>query len=44
MLLQALIFDFDGLIIDTESTTYRAWQEAFNRFGIELPLSVWATL
>jgi len=42
MTLQAIIFDFDGLIIDTETTTYQAWREAFARYELELPLSVWS--
>jgi HAD superfamily hydrolase (TIGR01509 family) len=40
---QALVFDFDGLILDTEVPDYQAWREIYQRFGAELPLSVWAT-
>jgi len=39
---QAIIFDFDGLIVDTETPTYQAWKEAFERYALELPLSVWS--
>ena len=33
---RALIFDFDGLILDTESTEYRAISELFSDHGQEL--------
>ena len=39
---QAIIFDFDGLIVDTETPTYQAWKEAFERYSLELPLSIWS--
>jgi HAD superfamily hydrolase (TIGR01509 family) len=39
--LRALIFDFDGLIVDTESPAYHAWQELYRRHGQELPLELW---
>jgi len=37
-----LIFDFDGLILDTESVSYRSWSEIFASHGTELPLSEWS--
>ena len=40
-MIRALIFDFDGLILDTEGPDYRAWQEVFQEYGQDLPLSVW---
>lgn len=39
--LRAVIFDFDGLIIDTESAEFHAWQEIFRRHGVELALADW---
>ena len=41
--IQALVFDFDGLILDTELPIYRAWHELFERHGAQ-PLSIdeWA--
>jgi HAD superfamily hydrolase (TIGR01509 family) len=36
---QALVFDFDGLIIDTESPIFTAWQEEFAAHGCP-PLTV----
>jgi HAD superfamily hydrolase (TIGR01509 family) len=37
----AIIFDFDGLILDTESCEYRAWTEVFRRRGVSLALEEW---
>jgi putative hydrolase of the HAD superfamily len=39
--LQGLIFDFDGLIVDTETARYYAWKEVIEAHGVELPLSFW---
>ena len=41
---QALVFDFDGLILDTETAALTAWQEAFREHGHELSLERWATI
>lgn len=38
MNLKGLIFDFDGLIIDTESPRYHAWQEVYNSHGLTFSL------
>ncbi len=40
-MVRALIFDFDGLIVDTENPTYQAWREVYEAFGCELPLEKW---
>ncbi len=40
--MRALVFDFDGLIVDTESSDLRAWQEIYADHGAELDLQVWA--
>jgi beta-phosphoglucomutase-like phosphatase (HAD superfamily) len=37
----AFIFDFDGLLVDTESSALRAWREQFAVRDIEFPLEVW---
>jgi HAD superfamily hydrolase (TIGR01509 family) len=37
-----LIFDFDGLILDTESVSFQAWTEIFESHRATLPLSEWA--
>lgn len=39
--MQALIFDFDGTILDTESTEFQAWQEVYQEYGLELSLDYW---
>jgi len=37
-----LIFDFDGLILDTETAAFQTWTEIYKSHGTELPLSEWA--
>ena len=37
-----LIFDCDGLIIDTEGPAYQSWQEIYVEHGCTLPLEEWA--
>src|SRR5690348_4548841 len=41
-MIEALIFDFDGLIVDTESAEYQSWLEIYEEFNCPLPLSEWA--
>ena len=36
MPLQALVFDFDGLILETEGRRYHAWREVFDDHGLVL--------
>jgi len=36
--LRALLFDFDGLIVDTEWPIYQAWRKTFQDHGHPLPL------
>ena len=43
-MIKALIFDFDGLIIDSESPEFAAWQELFAEYGRELGFDLWADL
>lgn len=43
MAIEALIFDFDGLLMDTESSSLAAWQYEYRAHGLELDLSTfWA--
>ena len=41
MNLQALVFDFDGLILDTEWSAFSTAAEVWSEHGIELDLAVW---
>ncbi len=41
-MIRALIFDFDGLILDTEVPGFQAWQETYRAHGCDLPFAVWA--
>ncbi len=41
-MIRALIFDFDGLIVDTESPALQSWQEIFSEYGQELTMDWWA--
>ena len=40
-MVRALIFDFDGLIVDSEMPIYLAWKKQYASFGLELPLMDW---
>jgi len=40
-MIQALIFDFDGLILDTETPEVQIWQELYSRYGQQFPLDEW---
>ncbi|MCZ2127983.1 MAG: HAD family phosphatase [Anaerolineales bacterium] len=40
-MLKALIFDFDGLILDTETPEFLVWQGMYRELGLELPMDEW---
>ncbi len=44
MTIKALIFDFDGLILDTETAMFRSWEEIFIEYGITVSPMEWASL
>lgn len=37
----AVLFDFDGVLVDTEWAIYKAWQRTFQANGHELPLEIY---
>ncbi len=39
--IKAVIFDFDGLMVDTESPAFVAWSEIYREHGCELSLEEW---
>ena len=40
-MIRALIFDFDGLILDTETPDFAAWAEVYREYGKTLEQSRW---
>jgi putative hydrolase of the HAD superfamily len=42
MLPEAVIFDVDGLLVDTETCDYQAWRELHAAYGLELTLAEYA--
>lgn len=41
-MIRGLIFDFDGLILDTELPDYESWKEIYEAHGGALPFSAWS--
>lgn len=41
MTLAAIVFDFDGLIVDTENPGFISWQEIYREFGAALNIDDW---
>jgi HAD superfamily hydrolase (TIGR01509 family) len=41
-MITSLVFDFDGLILDTEISAYQSWQELYQEYNTYLPLDEWA--
>ncbi len=42
MMIRGLIFDFDGLILDTEVPDFASWQEIYAAHGCELAFETWS--
>jgi len=42
--IRAIVFDFDGLILDTEEPVYRSWLEVYQAHGEELPFDRWVQI
>ena len=43
-MVRALVFDFDGLILDTEVPIYQAWADVYEQHGEELSLDLWKAI
>ena len=43
-MIKALIFDFDGLILDTETPEYQVWRDIYREFGQDLDLRTWGQI
>jgi HAD superfamily hydrolase (TIGR01509 family) len=43
-LIRAIIFDFDGLILDTETPIYQSWLEVYQAHGEDLPFAQWVQI
>ena len=44
MAIRAFLFDFDGLILDTELASRAGWELLYRQHGHELPPELWATV
>jgi HAD superfamily hydrolase (TIGR01509 family) len=42
--IRAFLFDFDGLILDTETASRAGWEWLYRHHGFELPAEKWATV
>ena len=40
-MIRALVFDFDGLILETETPAHQSWAEIYREHGHELPMDLW---
>jgi len=39
--IRALVFDFDGLILETEAPSLESWAEIYREYGHEVPMEHW---
>jgi HAD superfamily hydrolase (TIGR01509 family) len=40
-MINAIVFDLDGLIVDTERTSLESWKELYDHAHLEFPLDLW---
>ena len=40
-MIRALVFDFDGLILETETPAHQSWAEIYREHGHDLPMDLW---
>ncbi len=43
-MIKSLIFDFDGLILDTETPEVEVWKSIYAEYGFDFPLELWAPM
>jgi HAD superfamily hydrolase (TIGR01509 family) len=43
-MIRAVIFDFDGLILDTEAPIFQSWQEIYQAYGVSLTIEEWSQI
>jgi HAD superfamily hydrolase (TIGR01509 family) len=43
-MIKALLFDFDGLILDTETPDVLAWQDIYASYGATFPVESWGAI
>ena len=43
-MIKALIFDFDGLILDTEMPDFESWKDIYRQYGYEFPFENWVSI
>lgn len=43
MTIEAVIFDFDGVILETETPDFETWRDEYISHGVELDRSLWAS-
>ena len=43
-MIKAIVFDFDGVILDTETPDYTTWETIFNAYGAHLDRAAWSRL
>jgi len=43
-MIRALIFDFDGLILDTETPEFETWRDIYREFGQDLSPKLWGQI
>jgi len=41
LVIRAVVFDFDGLILDTEGPVFNSWRELYEAHGLDLPFDRW---
>lgn len=43
-MIRSLVFDFDGVILDTETPFFKSWQEIYQEHGHDLSREDWGTM